>query len=426
MTVDNARILSTQLEKVRSKVPTLFDRDDVFYAHLAKKPKEILSSRKMRIPLEIRPGGRFGHFNSDGGDMGRGSGPTWKHAEIATEDLRHAVEWTTKAKWSTDNKRKSVVNAAQVLIAKSMAEFRRHVDSVCMTSGDAVMATVSALSKANSKHTITCDDDNFDIRLLRYDQKIGVQSSDLGTQRASVVGGSSGGGYAVIDKYDRDNRQIRVDGSFTSLAVGDKIVLDGRNDGDNPTSLLGVKYHHNNASTGTWLSLLRADYPEIRSNRVNAAGALTLAHARLAKNKIGDRIGMAKRNLKCDAWMHPAQQHAYEEMGQMVNMIQKMPKEEGLNLYFGENMQMAGAPVKTSYSWDRKRIDFVNYDTWGRAEMHQPDFYDVQGRRIWPLRGSSGGLAAAYVFYIVASFNIYVDNPAGTTYIDGLDVPSGY
>ena len=240
-----------------------------------------------------------------------------------------------------------------------------------------------------------------------------------------LLASSAKDNHAIIEYYDRDNRQIRVDGTFTNLAVGDKLVLEGKRVA-NPKSLLGVKYHHNNASAGTWLELDRATNPEIRSNRVNAAGALALAHPRLAKNKIGDRIGTAKRKMKCDAWMHPAQQHAYEEMGQLVNVINKAPKEEGLNLYYGDNMQMAGAPVQTSYSWDRKRIDFVNYDAWGRAEMHAPDFYDVEGRRIWPIRGSSGGLAAAYLFYIVASFNIFVDNPAGTTYIDGLSVPSGY
>ena len=421
MAVDNAQVVATQLERVRSKIPRLFDRDVTFYSNIDKKDKEVVSSREMRIPLEIRPGGKFGHFNPDGGDMGRGDGPTWDKAVISTEDLRHAVEWNTKTKWATDKKRKAVINATQQLLAKSMAEFRRHVDSLCMTSGDAVLATVSAISTANSKNTITCNDDNFDIRLLRFGQKIGAISSNLATARAS----SAKDNYLNIEKYDRDNRQIVVDGEFTSLAVGDKLVLEGKRQA-NPTSILGVKYHHNNSSTGSWLGFTRSSTPEIRSNRVNAAGSLALSHARLAKNKIGDRIGMDQANMRCYAWMHHAQQHAYEELGQLVSIINKVPKQEGLNLYFGDNMQMAGAPVKVSYSWDRQRIDFVNYDVWGRSEMKEPDFYEIDGKKVFPLYGSSGGLAAAYIFYIVASFNLFVDNPAGTSYIDGLTVPSGY
>jgi len=89
-------------------------------------------------------------------------------------------------------------------------------------------------------------------------------------------------------------------------------------------------------------------------------------------------------------------------------------------------MQLAGAPVKTSYSWDKTRIDFVVADVWGRAEMHPADFYTVDGRRIFEIRGSSGGVATSQIFYITASFNLFVSNPAVCSYISGLTVPTGY
>jgi hypothetical protein len=75
--------------------------------------------------------------------------------------------------------------------------------------------------------------------------------------------------------------------------------------------LFGLPYHHSNASTGTWLGFNRATTPEIRANRVNAAGGLALPFARLAINKIGDRIGMDTQ-IQVEAWMHPAQKQAYE------------------------------------------------------------------------------------------------------------------
>ena len=65
-------------------------------------------------------------------------------------------------------------------------------------------------------------------------------------------------------------------------------------------------------------------------------------------------------------------------------------------------------------------------EVWGRAEFHPAGFYEEEGRKIFELRGSSGGVAAASIFYLVASFNLFVDNPAGCSYIDGLTVPSGY
>jgi hypothetical protein len=48
---------------------------------------------------------------------------------------------------------------------------------------------------------------------------------------------------------------------------------------------------------------------------------------------------------------------AYEEIGQLVSIIQKTAKEEGLNMYFGNNSAVGGASMKASYNWDKTRID---------------------------------------------------------------------
>jgi hypothetical protein len=124
--------------------------------------------------------------------------------------------------------------------------------------------------------------------------------------------------------------------------------------------------------------------------------------------------------------MHPCQKQAYEELGQLVSIINKNPKQDALDLYFSDNMQMAGAPVKCSFSWDKSRIDFILNEVWGRAEMHPAGFYTVDGRKIFELRGASGGVKTSQIFYITASFNLFVNNPAACSYIDGLTVPTGY
>jgi hypothetical protein len=123
--------------------------------------------------------------------------------------------------------------------------------------------------------------------------------------------------------------------------------------------------------------------------------------------------------------MHPAQKQAYEEIGQLVSVIWKQPKEEALDMYF-DKMQMAGAPVHVSYNWDKKRVDFVVSDVWGRAEILPIGFYTTDGRKIFEIRGASGGVAAADIFYMVNGMQTFVSNPAATAYIDALQVPSGY
>jgi len=145
-------------------------------------------------------------------------------------------------------------------------------------------------------------------------------------------------------------------------------------------------------------------------------------------NKIGDRLGRSMKSQKMAAWMHPCQKQAYEGLGQLVQMIDKSGSgSQKMDLYFSDNMQMAGAPVRDHFSWDKTRIDFLAMNLWGRSEMSPAGFYKSKdGRRFFELRGPSGGVKTSDVFYLTVSFNIYSKNPAAITYIDGLTVPSGY
>lgn len=414
MPVNEAAVLGLELERVSPKVPTLFDRDDVFYSTIEKKNVEKVSSRDMRIPLELRPGGNFGYFDPNGGDLGRGSGPSFDKAVIGAVHLKMGVEWTTQSQWSTDDGRKAVLNTFRHLLSTSMAEFRRHVDSACMTAGTGVLANPDTMSTSAAGDLWTVPaTDGFGVRLLRYGQVVGVYDATLATKR----------GEATIDFYDLEARQVRTTPAIAGAAATDKLVASGLT--ASPVGLFGVPYHHNNAATGTWLGFTRSATPEIRANRVTASGALALPFARLALNKIGNRVGKANME-KVVAWMHDCQKQAYEELGQLVSVIHKQPKPEALDLYFGDDMQMAGAPVKTSYSWDKTRIDFVNYNIWGRAELNPAGFYTVDGQKIFPIRGVSGGLATSMIFYLVADFNVFINNPAMAAYISDLTIPTGY
>lgn len=418
MAQTEAEVLGLELERVRTKVPVLFEREATFFSSIEKKNVEKISRRDMRIPQEIRTGGKFRHYDPGGGDLGRGSAPIYDKAVINTVDLAHAVEWHSEAEWATNDRRKAVLSAFRRNLATAMSEFRRNVDSLAMTDGTGTLATVTTISGADPD-VITCTTDGFGVRLLRFDQTVDFFSADLLTQRA--------GGPYTISLHDLANKTIEIStGPVTAGVATDKIVIDNAPISTTPVSLRGVAYHHDSASTGDWLGYDRALFPEIRANEVVAGGALALPHARLAVNKIGDRLGLNTRQ-RTVAWMHPAQKQAYEELGQLVQRIDKTPKEESLNLYFGDNMTLAGSPIRESYSWDRTRVDFVNIDIWGRAEMRPAGFYgDEHGRRIFEIRSADGGVNASWIFYIVASFDLFITNPAAAAYISGLSVPAGY
>jgi hypothetical protein len=425
-------ILANELERTDPKLRTLFERDGAtFYSkNIEKRPAEVVSARDMRIPLEIKPGGRFRHFNPDGGDLGRGTGPKFDKALLPSQPVLMAVEWTRKSDWVTDNARKSVLSTFRHLVATSMAEFRKHIDNLVMGAGDGVVATVTSVSTTGGKDTIVCSDsatygDGWDVHLLRDQGYYSIYDSTLSTRR-TFTGGASSAGYAPIDLYDIGTKSARFNGTTGGTVAGDKVVVEGLT-ATPPISILGVRYHHSDSSTGSWLGLDRASIPVIRANRVNAnSSALAMPFARVALNKIGNRLGKDKM-VTAKACMHPCQAQAYEEAGQQVSVINKQAKEEGLNLFFNDNMQLAGAPVDTYFSWNKRYIDFIVKEVWGRSEIQPVGYYtDKNGRKFFEARSTDGGVAAADIFYLAAYFNTYVNNPAACSYISDLAIPDGY
>ncbi len=415
MAVVEQNVDALELEKVIPKIRVLFEREDKFYSHIQKRDVERISNRQMRIPLEIRPGGSFQYFNPNGGDLGRGGGPQWQKAVLNSVFVSENIEYTKLVQWSTDSDRKAITNAVKRLTATALDELRRQLDAQMQQPGNGAIGTISAVTVGAGFDTYDLNTDGFGARLMRYGQTVQVFDTTLGTLRGS----------GLITFWDVENKQIQVTPNIAGAVATDRIVTEGIASPLSLPAIYGVPYHHSNASTGTWLGFDRATNPEIRSNRVNAAGsALTLPLPRLAINKIGNRVGI-DNNFKPDAWMHPAQKAAYENIGQLVSVIHKQPKDESLNMYF-DRMQMAGAPVKDTFNWNQKRIDFVSPEVWGRGEILPLGFYKTDGRNIFELRGASGGVATADIFYMVIGTQFFVNNPAATAYIDNLLVPTGY
>src|SRR6267154_2508927 len=131
---NNAQTISLQLEKVRDKVPLLYERDDVLLSMIQQRGDvEKVSSRNMRLPLQLIPGGKAGSYSADGGDLGRGTGSTYDVAQVSPIFFRYARE-------------KAIENAVKREIASGMKQFRAFLDKVIQTAGNGVLGTISAIN----------------------------------------------------------------------------------------------------------------------------------------------------------------------------------------------------------------------------------------------------------------------------------------
>src|SRR6267378_3047418 len=385
---NNAQTIALQLEKVRDKVPLLYERDDVLLSMIQQRGDvEKVSSRNMRLPLQLIPGGKAGSYSADGGDLGRGTGSTYDVAQVSPIFFRFAVEITKLVEYASNAREKAIENAVKREIASGMKQFRAFLDKVIQTAGNGVLGTISAINGSTFTVAIPAG-----AALVYVGQTIQIYDPTLTTNRnvaASVVSN-----VTAADPISA-TQTITVDNVPASTAVNDVIVHDGLT-GSQPVSLFGIKYHQNNATTGTWLNLNRATYPQqLQTPRVNAANAaLVPGHVRLAISPVIKESGTGRTS--------------------------------DLDLLFSGKKTMSGIPIKSSVNADQTRVDFLDLSHWGRAVMKDIDYFEVGGQTVFPIYGASGGIAASFIFYFDTGFQLWSDSPRSGSYIDGLARPSGY
>jgi hypothetical protein len=417
----NANVIALQLEKVRDKVPLLYERDDILLTMIQQRGDvEKVSSRNMRLPLQVNPGGKAGSYNADGGDLGRGSGTQYDVAQVSPIFFRFAIEITKLVEYATTGRERAIENAAKREVANGMKQFRSFLDKLMQTAGNGVLGTISSIASTTFTMTVPSG-----AALVYPGQAIQIYDSTLTTNRnvaASVT--------TTVTAADPVTAQtITVDNVPAGTVATDVIVHDGLS-GAQPVSLFGIKYHQNNATTGTWLNLNRATYPQqLATPRVNAANsALVPGYVRLAINKVRKSLGIGQLG-KLVAYTSVEQEHAWENLGITISQVIKENPSGGagdLDLLFAGRKTMSGVPIKSSINADQTRVDFLDLSHWGRAVMKDIDFFEIGGQTVFPIYGSSGGVSAAFIFYFDTGFQVWNDSPRSGAYIDALARPQGY
>ena len=151
--MQNAQTIALQLEKVRDKVPLLYERDDVLLTMIQQRGDvEKVSSRNMRLPLQLVPGGKAGSYNADGGDLGRGSGTTYDVAQVSPIFFRFAVEISKLVEYASNAREKAIENAVKREVANGMKQFRSFLDKLIQTAGNGVLGTISSCERRHADH----------------------------------------------------------------------------------------------------------------------------------------------------------------------------------------------------------------------------------------------------------------------------------
>jgi hypothetical protein len=240
---NNAQTVALQLEKVRDKLPLLYERDDMLLQMIQQRGDvERVSSRNMRLPLQIKPGGKPGYANMDGGDLGRGGGTLYDFAQVTPTFVKFATEITKLVEYATNAPEKAIENAAKREVKNAMAQFRTFLDQCLNASASGVFGTVSSINGNVVRLTKPPG-----AILFFPGETVQFYDSTLANLRgsANVVEVDRFGGQ--IDTTST-LPQISVDAMPNGVIATDVIIPDGLLS-INPSSIFPLKYFQSNAGT---------------------------------------------------------------------------------------------------------------------------------------------------------------------------------
>lgn len=408
-----ADVASAYYERLQPGLGPMFERDDLLWGKIERSTAaHPISDRTMRIDLDIRSGGKFRYYSPDGGDMGLGGAGKRVEATMSALSVAFAIEQNDIVEEATDSQKKAIENVARKNLTRGMEQLRGALDQQINATASGILA-----SMVSGAGTTTWVLDRIDG--LYIGQDVSTYDSTLATKRAEE---------REILTIDVETKTLTVSGTVTGHTNTDVILASGLT-GANPAVFRGLKYHHSNASTGTWQNLNRAIYPEVRTPRVNGnSGALVTSHVRLAVNKILKNLGLKSlQGQKGVAYLSVEQAHAWEQLGITISqIIRKSGGEQQPDLLFDEGGSMGGFPIMKSIHADPARIDFIFFKAWGRGVTKEIGFKKVGPLTVFPRYASGGGLLAAQISYLTTRFNIFNLNPRCGAYIDALLRPSGY
>lgn len=386
---------------------------------------QIVGERDYRIPFKTTFGGRFGHYDNQMGDMGRGSSPQGNTMLQSFYSMRLNFEFDQLQIKATENKAIAVQNPFLQCIADGFREFELMWDKTIHGNGTAVMATSNAYSTGTgvSVYTFT---NAFGTQLLRRGQYIAVYDSTLTTLKSA--------GNLYISQLNTSARTITLNGIVPSGASGDLICFEGVT-GASPAGPRGLAYWISAATSGTTAGINRATENQIIAKSVSGTNGLTVdtvlaLHDRIFmdRGQVPNLMGIVAPAQRAYAYsqMEAIQMSLIENKQSVAGLFDRLPK-----LKDREFFNWGGVPHYVDIHADATTANYIVPSDWGRARLAPTGFFQtpgVEGKsgRFIQIYAGSGAPAAGVWFGLTSDCDLYTTNPGEQGLISALPLGSLY
>ncbi len=393
--------------------PKWFEMDfNVFSDFIEKGEVEIVGERDYRIPFQQTAGGRFGHYDPQLGDMGRGNSPIGNVMLQSFYSLRLNYEFNRLQIKATTSRKVAIQNPFLDCVAKGTQEFMLLWDKLIHNDGTAFLAqSLAAGGFSNTSGvTVYTMTPAFGVQLLRRGQYYNIYDS-TGTTLKSA-------GTLWATQINTQARTLTLSGIVPNAANGDRIAFEGVS-GPTPSGPRGLKYWISSATSGVTAGIDRAQEYQIISKSVDGTNGLTTEAVMALYHRILKDRGAVAQNLLGIASVEQ-QAYAYSQMlaiqmalieGDKANVYDRLPKLKGKKFFMWGDV-----PHYVDIHQDATTVNYIIPSDWGKARLAPPGFYETPGKsgpdaRFIQLLATSGGPAAGVWFGFCKDEDLYTVNP---------------
>lgn len=400
----NADFLSLQLERVRPFLPVAYEREKGFGAKIKKVEGIEVSSRNLRLPIQINPGGKFGYCTFAGTALGRGGASQTQVATLTPVGIRFNVELNRDVQYYTNSAEKAIAQVLKKELENAVPEFATQIDMELQGDGTGVRL-ISSNYGANV-WTAAAATWAIGAQNLRVGQDVAVYDTTLATNR----------GEATISAINLASRTVTTTGTPGGSVTGDKLLPSGVA-GANPVTLFGIPYH--GKTSGTWLTLSLATYPNLAQPQVDAATAtLNVSHVRLLVNQVAMRNGQdVFDDGDWNVCIHQNLQDSWADLGDNITEISLNAGQPQKMTDLAGNARakpvIAGFQTMVGVHFNPTRFELVDFKNWGRGEAQPIDFYKDRNGNMYftPMDTVGGSPLTSDLFAIHTLMQTFVANP---------------
>ena len=411
---NNASTVASQNEYITPQL-------ELMYLTASRLMKEIeaetdvkaVSTRPVRIPLEILAGGKPRANNPDGGSYGRGSGPTEVYGNISCTSFCQASEYTSLAEWATDGDEKAIKNYVSLTNARATETYAGFLD-----------AAVAGGNGSNTLDTVVSTTTN---GLVVNNANLFMDNQDIDLY--SALTGSAGFIATVtIDSVDITNNTIWLTTAVPAgVTTGTYCVISGAA-GVSNSGIYGLLYYQVSGNAGSFLNIQRSAFPgKLGTPGIAVNGALTPTVVRALEMLLKLQLGIDKADEN-DLIVHCGvdMQLAWESNAILVQRIimNEVKGDQSVDMLKPNAVTvMAGRRIVANERAIPGRIDMLALKKWSRVETKPLDYLEIGGQTLFPTYAIDGGVNSSYIFYLVHLLNVINRSPRSGAFLSSVTIP---